>query len=186
MALVLAQTLRHGAREGCKVALVPLVTDAPIILVAVLLATKLAAFQSWLGVLSVAGGGFVLYLAVDAFRAQPPEFKTVDELPRSWLKGILVNLLSPHPWLFWLTVGAAILAKATAESGWAAAAFLAGFYLLLVGSKLLLVWTTVHARALLAGRSYRLVLRILALLLAVFAVLLWIDGCKLLFGLSFS
>jgi len=34
LALVLAQTLRHGAREGCKIALTPLVTDAPIIIVA--------------------------------------------------------------------------------------------------------------------------------------------------------
>jgi hypothetical protein len=34
LALVLAQTLRHGPREGCKIALTPLVTDAPIITVA--------------------------------------------------------------------------------------------------------------------------------------------------------
>ncbi|MGD0905110.1 MAG: hypothetical protein ABR924_19595 [Terracidiphilus sp.] len=30
LALVLAQTLRHGAREGRKIALSPLVTDAPV------------------------------------------------------------------------------------------------------------------------------------------------------------
>jgi hypothetical protein len=34
LALLLAQTLRHGPREGCKIALTPLVADAPIILVA--------------------------------------------------------------------------------------------------------------------------------------------------------
>jgi hypothetical protein len=39
---VLAQTLRHGAREGCKIALTPLVTDAPIIALALALAAKLA------------------------------------------------------------------------------------------------------------------------------------------------
>lgn len=42
LALVLAQTLRHGPREGCKIALTPLVTDAPIILVALVVAAKLA------------------------------------------------------------------------------------------------------------------------------------------------
>ena len=42
LALVVAQTLRHGPREGCKIALTPLVTDAPIILVALILAVKLA------------------------------------------------------------------------------------------------------------------------------------------------
>jgi len=60
MALVLAQTLRHGPREGCKVALVPLLTDLPIILVAVALASKLSELQPLLGVLSVAGGAFVM------------------------------------------------------------------------------------------------------------------------------
>jgi threonine/homoserine/homoserine lactone efflux protein len=54
--LVLAQTLRHGAREGCKVALTPLVTDAPIILVALVLASKLAELRLLLGSVSVAGG----------------------------------------------------------------------------------------------------------------------------------
>jgi len=42
LALLLAQTLRHGPREGCKIALTPLVTDAPIIVVALVVAAKLA------------------------------------------------------------------------------------------------------------------------------------------------
>ena len=40
LALLLAQTLRHGPREGCKIALTPLVTDAPIIVVALVVAAK--------------------------------------------------------------------------------------------------------------------------------------------------
>ena len=40
LALLLAQTLRHGPREGCKIALTPLVTDAPIIVVALVVAAS--------------------------------------------------------------------------------------------------------------------------------------------------
>jgi threonine/homoserine/homoserine lactone efflux protein len=40
LALLLAQTLWHGPREGCKIALTPLVTDAPIIVVALVVAAK--------------------------------------------------------------------------------------------------------------------------------------------------
>jgi threonine/homoserine/homoserine lactone efflux protein len=178
MALVLAQTLRYGAREGCKVALVPLLTDAPIILLALVLAAKLSALQMWLGVLSVAGGAFVLYLAVDTFRAERPNAGAGDAPSRSWGKGVLVNLLSPHPWLFWLTAGAATLAKAMAESWLAAAAFLAGFYLLLVGSKALLAVAAARSRGFLAGQAYRLIMRTLGLLLAGFAVLLLREGFR--------
>src|SRR5512141_1367801 len=63
LALVLAQTLRYGPREGCKIALTPFVTDAPIIVVALALATKLAKLQLLLGLASITGAVFVLYLA---------------------------------------------------------------------------------------------------------------------------
>ena len=46
LALVLMQTMQHGAREGCKVALVPLITDAPIILVALVLAGQAARWHN--------------------------------------------------------------------------------------------------------------------------------------------
>lgn len=138
LALVLAQTLNHGPREGCKVALTPLVTDPPIILAAVALASRLADLR----------------------------------LP--------TNLLNPHPWLFWLTVGAAVLARAMARGWPAAAAFLFGFYLLLVGAKMAVALLAGRYRNLLAGRAYRAAMRGLAALLAVFAVLLLWEGLALL------
>jgi hypothetical protein len=46
-----------------------------------------------------------------------------------------------------------------------AIAFLCGFYLLLVGSKVLVVLLAARSRDLLAGRPYRVVMRVLAVLL---------------------
>jgi threonine/homoserine/homoserine lactone efflux protein len=178
LALVLAWTLRHGPREGCKIALTPLVTDAPIIVVALVLASKLAELRPLLGIVSIAGGAFVLCLAWDSFRPVRRDAKAPPEPPRSWFKGIVTNLLNPHPWIFWLTVGAAILAKAIAQSWLVAAAFLFGFYPLLVGSKVLVALMSGRSRDLLAGRPYRVVTRVLAVLLGVFAVLLLREGLR--------
>jgi threonine/homoserine/homoserine lactone efflux protein len=178
LALVLAQTLRHGAREGCKVALSPLATDVPIIVVTLLLAARLAQLQPLLGWVSIAGGGFVLYLAWETLRSSPQDPVAETERPGSWFKGIVTNLLSPHPWLFWLTVGAAMLAEAIARGWLVAAAFLAGFYALLVGSKIGVALLVGRSRALLTGRPYRVTLRVLAVLLAVFALLLIREGLK--------
>ncbi|MGO9201374.1 MAG: LysE family translocator [Limisphaerales bacterium] len=178
LALVLAQTLRHGPREGCKIALTPLATDAPIIVAALVMAAKLAQLRSLLGVVSIAGGAFVLYLAWDVFRPVRPQAAAPAERPRSWVKGILTNLLSPHPWLFWLTVGAAALAGAMTQSRLAAGAFLFGFYLLLVGSKVLVALLAARSRHFLAGRAYRVAMRVLAVLLGVFALLLFREGLK--------
>lgn len=180
LALVLAQSLRHGSREGCKIAVTPLLTDVPIIVLTVIVAVKLADLGRWLGFLSIVGGAFVLYLAWQSFRAGPLATERETVRPGSFRKGILTNLLSPHPWLFWLTVGAATLAKAFAHSQLAAAAFLGGFYLMLVGSKIVVAMLAARSRRFLAGRAYRMVLRSLALLLALFAVLLLREGWRLL------
>lgn len=178
MALVLAQTLRHGLREGCKIALTPLLTDAPVILLALALAAKLAELRFWLGFVSIAGAVFVLYLAWDTLRPPRPALETRAEHPGSWFKGIVTNLLNPQPWLFWLTVGAAILARALTRSWLTALAFLGGFYLLLISSKIVLALLAARSRHLLTGRPYRVVLRVLSALQVVFALLLFREGLK--------
>lgn len=178
LTLVLAQSLQHGWREGCKVALVPLVTDAPIILLALALASRAADLQWALGTLSIAGGLFVLYLAVDTIRPAPEAAEGADARPKSWLKGVLTNLLSPNPWLFWMTVGAATLAKAIDTSWLAAAAFLGVFYVALVGSKVVLALVAGGSREILKGRAYRVIMWALGISLVGFAVLLLCDGIQ--------
>jgi threonine/homoserine/homoserine lactone efflux protein len=160
------------------VALAPLVTDAPIIVLAVALASRAADMHWVLGILSFAGGMFVLYLAFDTARPRRAAAEVAGVQPRSWLKGVLTNVLSPHPWLFWLTVGAATLANAMAASWLAAAMFLILFYGLLVGSKLLLALAAGRSREFLKGRTYRVIMLVLGVLLAVFAVLLLWDGVQ--------
>jgi len=145
---------------------------------ALAMAAKLTVLRPLLGIVSIAGGAFVLYLAWDSFGPARLDAEAPAERPRSWLKEILTNLLSPHPWLFWLTVGAATLAKAMAQSWLAAVAFLCGFYLLLVGSKVMVALLTARSRNWLAGRPYRVVMRVLAVLLGFFAILLFREGLR--------
>lgn len=176
MTLVLAHSLRHGPREGCKVALAPLLTDPPIIFLAWLLAAQAAEIRLLLALLSFAGGAFVFYLALDTFRSSPPTATEASTTPNSWARGVLTNLLSPHPWLFWMTVGAATLANAL-TTGWTAAAlFLSVFYVLLVGAKLILALAAGQLQSALNSRAHHLTLRSLGILLALFAILLCIQG----------
>ena len=178
LALVLAQTLRHGPREGCKIAFAPLVTDAPIIFVTLILAAEVAQMRSLLGIIFLAGGAFVLYLAWETHRPAHQEIAFEAEGSRSWRKGIVTNLLSPHPWLFWLTVGAATLGQALAQSWVVAVAFLFGFYLCLVGSKVLVALLAGRSRGLLDGRLYRIVMHVLAVSLVAFGLLLFREGAR--------
>ena len=72
LALVIAQTLRYGTREGIKVSIAPLVTDAPIIAISVFLISRLAKIHSVLGLISIVGGIFVIYLAWETIPRKSP------------------------------------------------------------------------------------------------------------------
>lgn len=181
LALVMAESLRAGAASGVRVALAPLLTDAPIVALSWGLAGSLDPRSPWLGALSLAGALLVAHLALGQWRAALPEPGAVA-LRRSLRRGVAVNLLSPHPWLFWITVGGPLLAAAARESVAAALAFLLAFYALLVGTKVILALLTARWGRGLTATGYRLVCRLLGVALVLFAVQLGWDGLSRLIG----
>lgn len=180
LTLVIAESLQHGIRAGVKVALAPLITDLPIILVTLLIVTRLVAFQGALGMISLAGGLFLLFSGYENIRAQGTVAPSPATPPPSLLKGIMANFLNPHPYLFWVSVGAPIMAKTATLGITALAAFIGGFYVALLGAKLLLAMIVGTYRSFLSGAVYRCTLRLLGLLLWIFAGLLLRDGAQLL------
>lgn len=181
LALVISQTLRHGPRDGARVAMAPFITDLPIVVLCTLaVLTMTAAAPAAIGVIALAGAVMVAWLALDTWRATPPgELPSGAPVPaaRSWTRGALVNALSPHPWLFWLLVGSPALIVAWRNGGApAAAAFLAGFYGCLVGAKVAVALLVARARGHVVGRGYRCVMRALAVLLLAFALGLGYEG----------
>ena len=181
LALVLAQSIRFGTREGAKVATAPLLTDIPIVILAtVLVAAAAGTTGGLLGAISLAGAVFVGYLGIESLRTTGVRAGRPDEAPRSWSRGALVNALSPHPYIFWVTVGAPVLIAAWAEGPLAAAAFLAGFYVCLVGAKMLVALIGGRSGGRLQGGVYRAVMVVLGILLLFFALRLAAEGLRLL------
>jgi threonine/homoserine/homoserine lactone efflux protein len=180
LTLVITQTLKHGAREGLKIAMVPLLSDTPIIVTSLWILTRLGNARPVVGAISLAGALFLIYLAIECLRTQRIESSAGAAQPRSVGKGVVVNLLNPHPYLFWFSVGSPILMKAWRAGVSDAAAFLAGFYFCLVGSKVLLAVLTGRGRNLLTGGLYAWTMRVLGAALLVFAALFGREGLTLL------
>ena len=181
LALVLAQSIRFGTREGLRVAAAPLITDVPIVILATALVVVAAETAGGLlGAISLAGAAFVTYLGIESLRATGVQAGRPDEAPRSWARGALVNALSPHPYIFWVTVGAPVLIRAWTDGPLAAAAFLAGFYACLVGAKMLVALIAGRSGGRLRGRGYRTVMVSLGVLLLFFALRLVAEGLRLL------
>ncbi len=180
LALVITETLKYSIKEGIKVSMVPLITDFPIIVFSLFLVGQVAQFEPLLGGISIAGFLFVMYLAYESFQTTEATIYPREGAPKSMQKGILANLLNPHPYLFWITVGAPIILKATDISSLAAAAFVGSFYVLLVGSKILLAIIVGKYKTFLSGRIYRYLMGFLGLALGVLALFLLYDGLTLL------
>ena len=183
LTLVITQTLRHGAREGVLIAMAPLVTDLPIIVAGLFLLGALQDASLLFGFISLVGGGYVLYLAWETWSTGPISVDVSAESPRSLRKGVAVNLLNPHVYLFWGTVGVPLMLRFGGGLSLAAWAFAAAFFGCLVGGKVGVAWLVGRSRHLLEGSGYRWIMRGLAVVLASFGLLLLRDALQL-FGVS--
>lgn len=180
LTLVISETLKHDIKSGIKVALAPIITDLPIIILTLFLLSKFSNFHSILGIISIAGGLFILTIGYESIRTKGIEPGIQEAEPRSLTKGILANVLNPHPYLFWISVGAPTMTKAMSLNISALLAFIISFYIFLVGSKILLAILTGKSKSFLSGKVYIYIMRFLGLVLCVLAFALFYDGLKLL------
>ncbi|MCP5416849.1 MAG: LysE family transporter [Chromatiaceae bacterium] len=180
LALVVSETLQHGIDSGIKVALAPIVTDIPIVALVFLLFTRLSEWQAGLGIISLAGGCYVLYMSYTSLRVTGRKLNQTATKPNSLSKGVLTNALSPHPYLFWLGVGAPMVTKSVETNIAAPIVFVAAFYVFLIGSKIVLAVLVGRSKSFMSGTAYSYTMRFLSLTLAIFSLLLFYDGLTLL------
>jgi threonine/homoserine/homoserine lactone efflux protein len=127
---LISQTLTNGWRRTIPAAFAPLLSDGPIITLVLLV---LSHMPGWLvQVLQCAGGVFLLYLAVSAFKTWR-EFDVkkavhAQSSRQTVLKAVVVNLLNPAPYIGWSLVMGPLLLKGWREAPANGIALLAGFY----------------------------------------------------------
>jgi threonine/homoserine/homoserine lactone efflux protein len=180
LTLVISETLQHDIKSGVKVALAPIITDLPIIILTLFILAKLSNFHNILGIISLTGGFFILFMGYESIRTKGVELNLQEAKPQSLKKGILANALNPHPYLFWFSVGAPTMTKAMSLNIVAPLAFISSFYALLVGSKILLAILVGKSKSFLGGNVYIYTMRFLGLILCILAFALFRDGIKLL------
>jgi threonine/homoserine/homoserine lactone efflux protein len=134
-AFLLAQTLKNGWRRTLPASLAPLVSDGPIVALVLLVLTQT---PDWfLSILQILGGLFILYLARGAFlaskiaEATPEIFE--EAAHQNFLKAVLMNALSPGPYLFWSVIAGPIVVEGWRQLPALGLSFVLGFYLTLIG-----------------------------------------------------
>jgi threonine/homoserine/homoserine lactone efflux protein len=180
LTLVVSETLRQNRKAGMVIAMSPILTDIPIVTASVLVLTKLSGAGFVLGTLSMLGAFFMGYLAYENITVKGLEISVRQAKEASLRKGIIANVLSPYPYLFWMTVGAPTVLKAFGESFLSAFLFLCSFYVFLVGSKICVALLVDKSRSFLRGPVYIATIKALGFILLLLAALFIRDGLKLL------
>ena len=178
--MVISQTIRYGATEGVKTAISPLLTDIPIIFLSLFLLAEMVGYQWLLGLISVAGGFFLLHMAYGSMRTATVNLPTDAVSAGSIGKGALVNALSPHPYLFWIMIGGPMIQNARTQGIAGGLCFVAGFYIALIGSKIVLALIVSRSRNFLQGKAYLFLMKSMGAVLVIFAVLLFENGWRIL------
>lgn len=171
LTLVMTQTLKHGVREGLKVAMAPLLTDMPIIVVALFILDRLTHLDPILGAISLFGAGYLIYLGYESLIFKGDAALEQAEAPHSIRKGIVANFLNPSPYMFWFSIGGPLMLKAFNIGLLAAALFIVPFYCLLVGAKCVVAIVAGRSRHFLSSRYYVYTVRILGLVLCLFGLM---------------
>jgi threonine/homoserine/homoserine lactone efflux protein len=145
LTLVITGSLRRGPAVGVKMAFVPLITDAPAVTAGVVLAAGLP--DRFVAVLSGLGGAYLVWLGISEMRtARGAEPEPASGAERDVRRAVVANILSPHPWLFWVAVGGPIVVEAWDRAPASGLTFVIAFYTLLVGTKVVLALVVGHGR----------------------------------------
>jgi len=135
LVLVLSQTIQYGLKEGLKVTLGPLISDAPIIIAAYFFTNQIpVSFLYWL---YLPGGMYLIYMAKHSWQINFDSMDVTKPVANSIKKGVITNILNPAPYLFWLTIGAPIIIRQSASK---MSVFFLAFYSALLGTKVLIAY----------------------------------------------
>ena len=167
-AYLINETLTRGWRRTLPAVFGPIISDAPIIVITLLLLSRVPGHL--VRYLHLFGGLFLFYLAWCAFRS----WRQVEEArldpatsgPQTLFKAALVNFLNPNPWLGWSLVMGPLFLEGMDSSPLHGLALIVGFYTTMTASLGGLIFLVSQAGRLGSGvRRVTLGLSVLALAL---------------------
>ena len=147
---LISQTLTKGWQRTLPTAFAPLLSDGPIIVICLLILSQVSL---WLQrFLYIAGGLFILYLAYGAYKSWQNFDLTIPSketgTQQNVLKAALINTLNPNPYIFWSLVTGPILLAGWHKTPVYGLAFVAGFYITMILSLMVIVLVFGTARQL--------------------------------------
>jgi len=145
---LISRTLAHGWRNTLISTCAPLISDIPILVLVLLILNRVPFGVE--NIIHFAGGIFLLYLAIGAFKSFKNYSCIQTTEPHSagqnLFKGVIVNLLNPNPYLAWSLVMGPLLLKGWQETPCNGITLILSFYITLIlsSSAIILIFATLR------------------------------------------
>lgn len=173
---VIHETLTNGLRRGFLSSLAPIITDGPIILLALLLTNYVREVDWFISLISLIGSIYLAHLSYKIYRAPKGISPSGSGRPSGILTAVKINFLNPAPYLFWLTIGSSyILLGSALEAG----IFISLSLLSLCLVKFMVALAIKQLGDRFSPRMYSVLLRSLSLPLLLFSCQLMYSGLEL-------
>jgi threonine/homoserine/homoserine lactone efflux protein len=146
LGLIVSNSILYGFRVGAWIALIPLICDPIVFALSYFVWAQLP--SAIVGYAPLFGCAVLIFLGAKTFltRNQSELFSRTDERNRNnstkkaTIQAVVIQLLNPDPYFFWITIGIPLILKETSRWGSVAIpAFLLGFYVTLITISLAIV-----------------------------------------------
>jgi threonine/homoserine/homoserine lactone efflux protein len=173
------QTLKNGWRKTLPAVFSPLISDIPIAILTLYILNSIShSFIKWLHLL---GGLFIIYLAVGAYKSwkklNSSDTSAKETVETNILKGALVNLLNPNPYLGWSFVMGPLIVEGWRQAPLNSFALVISFYITMFTCLIILIFLLHQAKKIGARVNYYL-------LAASFIALAFFGIYQLLLGIT--
>ncbi|MHB9033772.1 MAG: LysE family translocator [Anaerolineae bacterium] len=141
-AYLINQAATHSWRRAALLSFAPLLSDGPIVLLAVFV---LALIPEWaLYLVQLVGGLFILYLAYRSLRSliATRDANMVQPPPSLW-SAVVINFLNPNVYIYWTTVSGPLFIQGWQQAVYWGVLFLVCFYsVMIIGANAIVLLVT--------------------------------------------
>ena len=180
MAVVISETMIHNWKSGLKVALVPLITDGPVILLSVILYELLTINAIAQAIIGFMGSLILIWLGIDCFKKSKIKFDESPKESHSFKKGIITNLTNPNMYLYWVLIGAPFLLEAYSINTSYPFLFIGGFFAAFIVLKMSIAILVDKSKDFLNTSGYKRMLQFSGIALFVFSGMFLFDALSIL------
>jgi len=112
-AIIASHTVTRSLRAGFLVGLGATTADTIFLIVSIVAHSAVASIQGWIPFIALVGAGLMAYLAWTTARAWRDAEAILESKPeehaKSYVTGLSVNITSPYPFIWWLSVGLVLI-----------------------------------------------------------------------------